>query len=350
MATTAHLDWFTGAWDGLAERAAALACQEDLQVIIRLEAELITARLHAARGDRDQAGDLLRAVFSETSRRRAVYDSVEPAAALARLALAANRLDDALAVTAELISIVAGKGIWLWAAELAPARADALAAAGRLSEAEELVTVFAQGLRGRDAPAPRAGLAVCRAILAEARGERAPAAALFARAAAAWQALPRPYDALLARERQAACLLAAGRPEAGLHLLRDVHQGLSRLGATADESRVAGVLREHGMAVPQVWRGGRRGYGSQLSPRERDVVRLVIVGHTNKEIASILFRSPRTVEGQLKSAMRKLGVTSRTALAVAALDKAAGAGQSGDGDRSPAPGGRRLTRQIQKIG
>jgi DNA-binding NarL/FixJ family response regulator len=38
---------------------------------------------------------------------------------------------------------------------------------------------------------------------------------------------------------------------------------------------------------------------------------------TNREIALALSRSPKTVAAQLNSAMRKHGVTTRTALAVA---------------------------------
>jgi DNA-binding NarL/FixJ family response regulator len=49
------------------------------------------------------------------------------------------------------------------------------------------------------------------------------------------------------------------------------------------------------------------------------VVRLVIAGHTNPEIARTLHRSPKTVANQLNSAMRKLNVSTRTALAVSAI-------------------------------
>ena len=79
------------------------------------------------------------------------------------------------------------------------------------------------------APASRAALATCRAALAKGQGEHPGAAILFARAAKAWHALPRPYDALLARERQAASLLAAGNHGSGLPLLAEVRQGLSTL-------------------------------------------------------------------------------------------------------------------------
>jgi DNA-binding CsgD family transcriptional regulator len=80
------------------------------------------------------------------------------------------------------------------------------------------------------------------------------------------------------------------------------------------------TLREHGMKAWSGWRGGRRGYGDQLSPRELEVVRLVVAGRTTREIAGDLCRSPDTVYTQLRSAMRKLGVSSRTALAVHAAE------------------------------
>src|SRR5690606_24659058 len=131
---------------------------------------------------------------------------------------------------------------------------------------------------------------------------------------------PRPYDAWLAREAQARCLLAAGRTETAVSLLERTLQGLSNLGARADADRVGELLREHGVQARRTRRRGRRGYGNQLSPRELEVVRLVVTGRTNREIADALSRSPKTVAGQLSSAMRKLGVSSRTALAVAAVD------------------------------
>lgn len=69
------------------------------------------------------------------------------------------------------------------------------------------------------------------------------------------------------------------------------------------------------MPVPHRHRGGRRGYGNRLSPREREVAELAALGRTNKEIANELFLSPHTVDKHVRSALRKLGVRSRAALA-----------------------------------
>ncbi|WP_307123017.1 response regulator transcription factor [Streptomyces sp. B1I3] len=53
----------------------------------------------------------------------------------------------------------------------------------------------------------------------------------------------------------------------------------------------------------------------RLSPQEREVVRLAATGATNREIATQLFLSPRTVGHQLYRAFPKLGIGSRAELA-----------------------------------
>ena len=319
LTALAHLDWLTGAWDGLVGRAAAFAGDEDLDSMLRLEATLVTGLLAAAAGEAERAVRLLEHVLDQARRRGAMEHRIESAAALARLHLAAGDVTRALNVTDEPADVVVGKGTWIWAADLAPARVAALVGAGRTADAAGLTDALAHGLRGRDAPAPRAGLALCRAILAEAHGEHLRAAAVFGHAAEAWETSPRPYDALLARERQAHCLLAAGRRDAGLPLLEEVLRGLSPLGGTADAARVARTLREHGVQarrpVP-----GRPGYGNLLSPREAEVVRLLVAGRASREIAAELFLSPKTVARHLGSAMRKTGTATPAALAAHAVE------------------------------
>ena len=70
-------------------------------------------------------------------------------------------------------------------------------------------------------------------------------ASAFGRAAAAWDKLPRPYDSLLARERQALCLLGIDHTSAGLHLLATAFRGFADLGARTDADRVAVALATH---------------------------------------------------------------------------------------------------------
>jgi len=51
-----------------------------------------------------------------------------------------------------------------------------------------------------------------------------------------------------------------------------------------------------------------------LTPREREVLRLIALGHTNAEIATMLYVSVRTVENHRASVLRKLGLRTRAEL------------------------------------
>ena len=51
-----------------------------------------------------------------------------------------------------------------------------------------------------------------------------------------------------------------------------------------------------------------------LSAREQEVLRLLALGHTNQEIASMLFISVRTAETHRAHIMQKLGLASRAEL------------------------------------
>ena len=63
--------------------------------------------------------------------------------------------------------------------------------------------------------------------------------------------------------------------------------------------------------------GGRESATTGLSETERQIVELVVAGRSNKEVASALHLSPKTVEWNLSRIYRKLGVHSRTELAAA---------------------------------
>ena len=266
LVTLTHLDWFTGRWKGLAERSVALTTGlDESDPLGALEAVLVAGLLDVASGAA-AAEEKLQQVLDGQRGHGAVDTPLEPAAALATLRVGDGRVADALALTEEPMQVVTTKQIWLWAANIAPVRVQALVAAGRCKEAASVVTAFGRGLRGRDAPAPRAALATCRAVLAEGLGEVEQAVGLFARAASAWDAMPRPYDALLARGRQGHCLLASGQDEPGLKLLAEVSKGLSDLGATGDAGRVTQTLREHGVQGERPRRAGRPSYGGRISP------------------------------------------------------------------------------------
>jgi DNA-binding CsgD family transcriptional regulator/tetratricopeptide (TPR) repeat protein len=63
----------------------------------------------------------------------------------------------------------------------------------------------------------------------------------------------------------------------------------------------------------------RAGESSVLSPREREVVELLVAGKSNPAIAEALFISTRTVENHVAHIFVKLGVSSRTAVVASAI-------------------------------
>jgi two-component system response regulator NreC len=60
--------------------------------------------------------------------------------------------------------------------------------------------------------------------------------------------------------------------------------------------------------------------GDDLSDREREVLKLIALGHTNAEIAETLFLSVRTVESHRAHIQQKLRLTTRAELVRYALD------------------------------
>lgn len=118
-------------------------------------------------------------------------------------------------------------------------------------------------------------------------------------------------------------LRRAGRRTLAREQLRaalDFFQGIS---AEPWVQRVEEELRASGATLR------RRDEGALLTASERRVAVLAAEGLRNKDVASTLFLSPKTVEFHLGNAYRKLGVSNRTALA-RALEA-----DRGDGDSSP---------------
>ena len=76
-----------------------------------------------------------------------------------------------------------------------------------------------------------------------------------------------------------------------------------------------------------------------LTEREREVLSLLAIGHTNPEIATLLYLSPRTVESHRANLQRKLGVRSRADLVRAAAEIEESESRTGkeDGRSYPRP-------------
>jgi DNA-binding CsgD family transcriptional regulator len=310
-ATSVLLDWSRGLWAGLEDRARRLSNAADDVPLVFAEAELVLGLLMLARGELVEAKAHLGSAREVAATGGSVPVVVAAAGGIARLLLARREAHEAAEEALGALDLVRRKGIWVWATEIAPIATEALLASGRKTDAVQLVAEVGKGLRGRDAPAAHAALNVCRALLLSAGGRAEQAARSFARAERAWLDLPRPYESARCREARSVSLLSVGQPR-GKDLLLGALDAFKALDAAWDAARVRRSLRAHGVVRP--WRGGRRGYGSQLSPREEEVVRLAATGRTNREIAEALVLSPRTVEEHLAKAMRKLGVGSRRAL------------------------------------
>lgn len=312
--TALFRDWLTGRWVGLAERCTGLVAEDGSAS----DARVVLALLALAKGDWAAVRDWLPP--GDPPDRS--YETCEaPVAATAagariRLLLARQDVESAAEAATSAWAWLGRKGVWVWAAELAPWVVEAHTRAGRRESARRVVAEFAAGVTGRGAPSATAALLWCGAVLAEADGEPAEARARFREAGAAYAGLPHPYARALMAEGAGRCGLLLGEEEVdeAVGELTGCVAELTALGAVWDAARVRATLRAYRPAAPRR-PPGRPGYAERMSPREGEVAELAATGLTNREIAATLYLSPRTVEQHVARAMRKLGIASRQGLA-----------------------------------
>jgi DNA-binding CsgD family transcriptional regulator len=146
------------------------------------------------------------------------------------------------------------------------------------------------------------------AVAAQARGavelaEGNAAAALVSlrRAGAAWQRVEAPYEAARVRELVGCACRVLGDDDTAELELEAARSAYTELGARPDAARIRS-LRD---------RASRDADG--LTGREREVLRLVAGGQTNRAIAAALTISERTVDRHVSNIFAKLGVSSRAA-------------------------------------
>ncbi len=303
--THASMDWSCGRWEGLEDRLRRLLDVTAPTPVLSISNQFALGSLLLARGQLAEAQRILASAL-ETARRTASFSQlVNVSARLSRVHLSREDAQAARDVTAMALAAVRGKDVWVLGRVVAREAVEALLACEDRESAREVVAEFAAGLRGLDAPAARASLAWCRGALAEADDRHGQAARYFSRSDDGFSRLPNRYEAARARERRARCLLAGDDGLAG-GVLVSALETFRRLGADGDARRVRAQLKGQGL-----WRGGRTGYGNELSPREAQVARLAGMGQTNREIADALFISPRTAAAHMAASLRKLGLASR---------------------------------------
>ncbi|WP_207898185.1 ATP-binding protein [Amycolatopsis pittospori] len=300
-ATSARLDWLAGEWSGLAERVQALIRVYSHLPHIANELNLVIGWLAAARGDWLTAE---RGFHSALDTHPTAVIPVAVAAAGGMAAMLLSRDDTAARAHAERgLALLREKGSWAWTAEIVPQAVACYLADDETDAARQLVAEAEEELEGIDAPSARLALTVCRAQVAAAAGDHDDAGRHYRDAQLR-------YDVLGQRYRAAQCADRAARiTGADPSVFRELAVAFDALGATVDAARCRHHIRSTGTVIPSV--RGRRSYGTQLSPREHDVARLLANGHTNREIAQALFISRRTVEDHVANVLRKLDASSR---------------------------------------
>ncbi|MFI5647018.1 AAA family ATPase [Kitasatospora sp. NPDC051705] len=131
--------------------------------------------------------------------------------------------------------------------------------------------------------------------------------------------LPYPLAAALLRAGEAE--VQAGRREAGAELLREARELAAARGDRPLLAEITGLADRAGLALAPAAAGGAApaasvavpvpGESFGLTPRERDVLRLLARGWTNRQIAEELYISPKTASVHVSNILGKLAVGGR---------------------------------------
>jgi DNA-binding CsgD family transcriptional regulator len=303
-----------GDWDAavtFAQLAISLAQDTDRPLDLT-RAHARAAQVFAFRGQWPAAQTHVSAARAAAERLPVVMAVASAAVAGASLASARGDLAGVLLATEPVratgVPGVGGRpGIFNWRAF----EADALTGLGRLAAA-------AAALRDFEAAIPPAGLASaalavarCQGNLALASGHPSEAEAAFTRAHALESDVPMPFEHALLNLDDGRRLRAAGNRPAAVAQLEQAHHRFSGLGADPYVEACATELAAMQVTVASGSPAALLG----LSRSELAVARLVATGLTNREVASQLFVSVKTVEYHLRNSYIKLDITSRRALA-----------------------------------
>ncbi|MFE7437888.1 AAA family ATPase, partial [Streptomyces tendae] len=290
-------------------------------------AALKRAAVALARGEREDAARLL-------AEARAAYGTHDPmpqhrlplAALTIGVAAAEGRLHDARAELVRVLDTGFPPGTqrygWPLLLSAAAAEADARALPAAEEGRADILDRLAEAAKHLTTGAPVwvAHERWVRAELHRARGRDTPR--LWSEAVTAFECLERPYDLARVRHRLAGALLATGGEDErarATELLRLARTVADHLGARPLSDAVAVLGRRARLTLGRAAEPAPGSVSPPADPvealgltgRERDVLRLVSDGRTNRQIAEELFISPKTASVHVSNILAKLGVSGR---------------------------------------
>jgi DNA-binding CsgD family transcriptional regulator len=263
------------------------------------QAALAAGDVGAAHDASERAWQLLSVAQPEMASAQRAFNAVEVALAEGDLAQARRLADEAVS---------AATGGHRVTALLARARI-AIAEGDRVNAEQDAHDALACAANS-GAYQPLAGILECLADLAR-DVDSQQAARLFGAA-----------EALRQRAGMVRFKVHQAGYESSVAALRDAMEAKEFEAALAEG---AALSTEEAIAYAQRGRGERKRPSSgweSLTPAERDVIRLVCEGLANKDIATRLFVSPKTVQAHLTHVYTKLGLTSRVQLVQEAARRA----------------------------
>lgn len=292
---------YGGAWPAAldeARRASEHFNQGVLNQIACGQAFYRQGEIHRLRGRPGEAED----AYREANR-----CGFEPQPGFALLRLAQGN-DEAAAAT--IRRAVAERTRELERAALLGAYVEIMLAAGDVDDAAAAADQLSPIAEHQDSDVLRATAAYGLASVALAKGDATAGLAAGRRAWHGWQELEAPYEAARARVLVALACRSLGDEDTAALELHAAREAFAELEAGPDLTHVDSVLAPGGPAMET--------YG--LSERELEVLRQVVGGAGNRQIAAALLISEHTVARHLQNIFGKLGVSSRTAASTFALE------------------------------
>jgi len=319
-------EFLLGAWDraaAAAERAVALL-EESGHEWLRPLARWAAGAVPAARGEWAAAEEHARLGAAKAGD----YELMIVAGSLARAQVAAARGDpeSVLRALEPVVAIEPREGIdepgfWPWQ----DLYADALVSTGQLQQAMTFLTPHEELAEARGRRSSVAMLARVRGRLEAANGRPDAAEAAFQRALLELDQLPMPFPRALVELTHGQVLRRHGQRRAAAEQLQAAHDRFAELRATPYLERCDRELQACGLAPAK-----RHNFDpSALTAQELAVARLVAAGMSNRQVATELFISIKTVQFHLTHIYSKLRLGSRTELAATLRDEGQPAGDVG---------------------